>query len=170
MAQRVRYVRPQQQLEALLAKLPGAIAGRGPDPTGGQARTVLKKAADALKKLIQQAFLVKSRGGRDAAGLRWAALKNPRRPGRGILYVTGKLYRSLRPGGRGIKVRTGPGWFSVGIATKNGIRHHRGTRTIPARRLWPEPNRFPRRWWQVIGHAVAQGLAEVAARAVRQGR
>lgn len=64
----------QAELERALVALPRAIAGLEPDPTGVAQRLQLRVGVTLLS-LIQQAFIVKSRGGVGSDGIQWKPLK-----------------------------------------------------------------------------------------------
>lgn len=66
----------RQQLRELLANLPMLLSGRGnPTTSGDRVRTsTLKAGAVELLSIIQEAFIAKSRGGTDEAGITWKPL------------------------------------------------------------------------------------------------
>src|SRR5437868_10069394 len=146
MAQRiiVRTRLSRAEARRVIAALPAVASGRAPDTTGEARRMQLAIGAVALS-LVKQAFVQKSEGRADEAGLRWEPLAPStvakRRKGRGqgaplILRDTGLLFNSLSPG---ISARPNPGQVIVGTNDPKAAWHHRGTTTIPARPLWPDP-------------------------------
>lgn len=64
----------QAQVQALLAQLVQALTGQASDPTGMAQQLQLRLGLMALS-LLKGAFVVKAKGGTDAAGLSWAPLK-----------------------------------------------------------------------------------------------
>jgi len=70
----ITYRGTSDQVRAVLRRLPAALAGRAPDPLG-IARGIQLRLGVALLSKIQQAFIVKSRGGTGDDGIRWAPLK-----------------------------------------------------------------------------------------------
>lgn len=124
-------------------------------------------------ELVQKAFQVKSRGGTDQAGLRWAPLspvtvrrrraKGDRRREPLILQDTRELARSLRsrsnprsagsspPRVEGQIFRLTEGAVTVGSTNWKGLLHHVGSPPkLPQRRLWPPPSDWPSSWWTAI--------------------
>jgi hypothetical protein len=61
------------ELEAVLRQLPGILAGTEAD-VGGIARGFKMRVSFAFFSLVKEAFIVKSRGGTDAAGIKWPPL------------------------------------------------------------------------------------------------
>jgi hypothetical protein len=59
---------------ALLHQLPAVLAGKASDPTGGAMRALLMAMGVQALTIIKTAFLEKSRGGTDEAGITWAPL------------------------------------------------------------------------------------------------
>lgn len=79
-----------------------------------------------------------------------------------ILYDSGELLNSLTSGIR-------DGYITISTARKGAAAHHYGTTRIPQRRLWPDPNRWPSRWWQDIANALRDGLVEMIKEDLRGG-
>lgn len=81
----------RQQLKDLLRSIPRALAGSG-DPLG-IARSIQLRAGVALLSKVQQAFIIKSRGGTGEDGIKWKPLKREtiaqRRIGKGDLQGIG---------------------------------------------------------------------------------
>jgi hypothetical protein len=69
----VRYRGTRADVRRLLARLVGALSGKGADD--GTARAVQLRMGTAALSLIQQAFLIKSRGGTGSDGVKWPPLK-----------------------------------------------------------------------------------------------
>lgn len=162
----------RSEARRLLAAVPALVSGRTPDPTG-LVRSLQLLAGQAALALIKDAFVTKSRGGTDGAGDRWEPLKPAtvahRRQGRGagapeILRDTGVLLNSLSPGVAGNVLDAKPGEIIVGSNVPYARFHHEGTDTIPARRLWPEPRRWPAPWWRDIAGEVRDGVVRLAVR------
>lgn len=63
----------REELEGFLDRLPGILAGTEADHMG-IAHGFRMRVATAFFSLIKEAFIVKSRGGTDAAGISWPAL------------------------------------------------------------------------------------------------
>lgn len=59
-------------LKRFLKSLPAILSGEIPDPTGGGVRALYTRLGMAALAIIRDAFVVKARGGMDAAGLKWA--------------------------------------------------------------------------------------------------
>lgn len=79
--------------------------------------------------------------------------------GQGILKRTGALYESLE---------AVPGKVAATSALPYASYHHKGTRRIPARPLWPA--RLPQAWSQALGREGARALGEILARLASGGR
>jgi phage gpG-like protein len=143
---------------------------------GHVADAVMSRVGNAVLKHVSRAFSVKARGGTDEAGERWQPLSrytiarrkakyNGTPPhGNEILRETGTLGDSLKPGAT---MMTGPplqvfsaknGVAVVGTNRKYAGKHHRGTKYIPQRRLWPAPKKWPPSWWQDLLRVAADGL------------
>ncbi len=233
-----------------IGRIPGAISGRRPvSGLGSAVRQLYVRMGLAALDLIQQAFVVKSRGGTDEAGDRWQPLapstivrRNARprtRPRdryhpsaaltpkqrerwwflykRGLVWYrgdkahaaaaawvklraeggartlrdrfsiggqveilrdTGLLKNSLSPGVSAdaagaspprVKAqvfRLGRGEVIVGTNRQGAAAHHRGLGHVPRRPLWPDPSRWPARWWAVIAGQLRQGIDDITARAL----
>lgn len=91
----------RQQVDARLRKAVAAVLGHVPDSRGvGEA--LLTRVGVRLLSLIQQAFIVKARGGTDSAGIKWAPLSPATIAQRRVssaekkrLGITGKRVRGL---------------------------------------------------------------------------
>lgn len=73
MSDRIQTSMSRQDVHAALAKLPGLLSGKLPDPSGIVQDTLRQLGEEALNR-IHGAFLHKSRGGVDEAGISWAPL------------------------------------------------------------------------------------------------
>lgn len=71
---RVTWNGTREELHALLGRLPAVLSGRAPDPLG-LARGLQLRLGVALLSKVQQAFLIKSRGGTGDDGITWPPLK-----------------------------------------------------------------------------------------------
>lgn len=174
----------------MLRSLPATLAGKAADPTG-LARGVMLLAAVQASSLVRQAFVVKSRGGTDEAGITWTPLdpktvarrrsglrkgqkrkKGTQPPPVEMLRDTGRLLASLTPTqdgpGPGGIVRVERGFVLVGTNVKYAAAQHYGTRHIPARPFWPEPGRWPERWKRAILARIREGVAAAVADLLRQ--
>lgn len=69
----VTYRGSRSSLLAKLEALPAVLAGHLPDPTGAVQQLSLALGVQTLG-LIREAFLIKARGGTDAAGIKWQGL------------------------------------------------------------------------------------------------
>lgn len=50
----------------------------------------------------------------------------------------------------------------VGTNRKHAAAHHKGIPgKLPQRRLWPKPNRWPAKWWDLLLSQARQGMIEV---------
>lgn len=100
-SQTIHFRGNRAQLRRELVGLVRAATGRAPDPTGLAKGVQLRVGVTALS-LIQQAFIVKSRGGTGSDGITWKPLKREtiaqrRTSGaeRKALGITGKRVRGL---------------------------------------------------------------------------
>ena len=87
-----------------------------------------------------------------------------------ILRDTGLLLNSLSPGVASPHrvFRVGRGEVIVGTNRKGAGAHHRGVPgRLPQRRLWPDPRRWPKSWWQDVTDQVKQGAVDVALEILR---
>jgi len=162
----------RSEARRLLASVPAICAGRLPDPTG-VVRSLYMLIGQVALGHIKKAFVEKSAGGADELGDRWEPLSqntiDGRRVGRGvgtvqILRDTGVLLNSLSPGGPGNLIDAIPGGVSIGTNVPYAIYQHFGTKTIPARRLWPEPYRWPDAWWSDIADEARDGVARLCSK------
>jgi hypothetical protein len=81
-----------------------------------------------------------------------------------ILRDTGLLLNSLSPGVQNKGVfRVGRGEVIIGTNRKWAGVHHRGSkkRGIPQRRLWPNPKRWPSKWWKGMLRQAKDGVINV---------
>ena len=101
----VSYSGSRADLRALLRKLPAILSGAVGDPYG-VARGLQLRLGVALLSKVQQAFLVKSRGGTGDDGIKWAPLKREtiaqRRVGKGDLSAIGIKGASAKGRVRGL--------------------------------------------------------------------
>lgn len=159
------------------------LVGTIPKRATGNSRvmnTALRNSATVLMNHIRTAFLVKTKGGTDQAGLRWAPLsprtvanrskKRPRFKGlkgarTDILIETGELLKSLTPKARNphTVLRAGLGQVILGTSRKWARTHHKGAPKlrIPQRRLWPVPARWPHTWKQELLGTVREGIVNL---------
>ena len=63
----------RESIKAALRQVPGILAGKSPDPTG-EGKALLQALGMQALGIVKAAFLVKARGGTDAAGIQWAPL------------------------------------------------------------------------------------------------
>lgn len=88
-----------------------------------------------------------------------------------ILRDTGLLLNSLSPGvGSENQVfRLGRGEVIVGTNRKHAKAHHEGVPgKLPQRRLWPEPGKWPAKWWLDIAEQARAGLVDITIQMVKQ--
>lgn len=155
-----------------LRLLPAVMSGRSPDALG-LARGLQLRLATHTLSLIQQSFLVKSRGGTGSEGVQWAplaksTLTKKRMGGTGradILRDTSRLLRSLNPGyletpsGEPEQiVRLGLGEVVIGSNCPYIDYHQRGTKTIPARPIFPADGKLPAPWEDDLAETALGGL------------
>lgn len=70
-----RTTTSRERLRELLANLPSLLAGRSTTTAGERIRqAALKAGAVELLSIIQEAFIIKARGGTDEAGITWKPL------------------------------------------------------------------------------------------------
>jgi hypothetical protein len=100
-AETTRFRGTKADVRRILVRLVNILAGREPDP-GGIVRAVQLRIGTTALSLIQQAFIVKSRGGTGSDGITWKPLKREtiaRRPTtageRKKLGIGGKRERGL---------------------------------------------------------------------------
>lgn len=67
-----------------------------------------------------------------------------------MLRDTGILFNSLSPGVPGNVLESRPGAVIVGTNVPYALAHHRGGLHLPRRRLWPDPEKWPPRWWSEL--------------------
>lgn len=86
-----------------------------------------------------------------------------------ILRDTGILLNSLSPGVTSAEqiFKVGPGEVIVGTNRVGASWHHEGKENCPQRRLWPEPDRWPSRWWDDILEQGRMGLIDVTIQLIR---
>lgn len=101
MSATVTFHGSRADVEAIVARLPAILAGTDP-VAADQVEQILLRGGVALLSKIQQAFIVKSRGGTDEAGISWPPLKRATIAGRRITTaekratgVTGRRERGL---------------------------------------------------------------------------
>lgn len=109
-------------------------------------------------------FIIKSEGGKTLIG-RYGTRKAL------ILNHTGELLKSLTPGSNSPYqiIKVDKGQVTIGTSRKGAMVHHHGAprKGIPQRRLWPDTSKWPRRWWDHISRQIQLGIAEMAAKKVR---
>lgn len=148
------------------------LSGKVADPTGATRRVVRAGAEKALE-LVRMSFVVRSKGGTDATGLKWkplkpATLKAKRKAGEppDALVRSGSLLGSLGVGAKkglsvkAITLRDSPAAIAIGTDIPYAAHHHRGTKSLPRRPLWPDPKDWPAAWWQQIANAMASQMAK----------
>ena len=185
-------------LRKLLLDLPKLLAGKVPDPYG-VVRGFKVRVASALLSQVQQDFVRKARGGTGRDGVKWLPLAAStvaarlRKAGGGaktgkgkgkakgkyagsveILRDTGELFRSLSPGvedrpsnAPGQVLRTTTNRIVVGTNKKTW--HQKGTKRLPARRLWPADGKIPPAWRPAVKAAMKRGVAAIVTEYVRRG-
>jgi len=171
------------QLRRALERLPQVLAGEAPD-AHGIARGLQLRLGVALLSQVQQAFIVKSRGGRGSDGVKWAPLSprtlTARRTGPGgsadILRDTGRLLRSLTPGVEDRPSNApeqvfelGKGELTIGTNCPYAKFHQEGTERIPARPIVPVDGTLPERWERAIEAAAVRGLIAAVEELGRRG-
>lgn len=120
---------------------------------------VARRVGDEVLRQIRIAYVVKALGGEDLAGERWLPTARKKRR---ILRETDTLFRSLSPGsGSPYQVfYFGVGEVTVGTSVPYAAHHHHGTRSMPQRRLWPEPSKWPPAWWSAVAEQARRGVLE----------
>ena len=96
MAEVVQFNGSRDELLALMSRLPAILSGQTADPLG-IARGLQLRLGVALMSKVQQAFVVKSRGGTGEDGIRWAPLTRATIAGR---RTTATERRAAGVGGR----------------------------------------------------------------------
>jgi len=166
------YVRATRAaVRRAVASIPAAAVSGGP-----LADTVLTRAGVAILGTISQAFRTKMLGGTDEAGDRWRQLSPEtlrRRRSRknysvDILRETSLLLRSLTPRDDSPPdipesvFRVRPGEAIIGTNRPWARSHHKGTKRIPQRRIWPAVDRWPGWWYSNIAEHARDGLVDLA--------
>lgn len=134
---------------------------------------MLLRVGKVLLKLIRQSFIIKSKGGTDTTGIRWAPLqpstikrkkKTTRRARSDILNDTGELLKSLTPDSNNKYqiLRISRGKLVIGTSREGAAKHHKGdlAKRIPQRKLWPDPQNWPDSWWEEILTEVQKGVVD----------
>ncbi len=163
-------VRIRGSARAKIAKLKDALRGH-------KGQKVLRAIGQAMLTEIHKAFLVKSAGGTDEAGDRWADLAkftvSEKKRGKyaknatAILMESGELANSLKPpqgsGRRKSQVfSVANGQLVLGTEREWSWTHQKGIAPwLPERRLWPPPRQWPASWWKRINEAAKMALIEV---------
>jgi hypothetical protein len=163
-----------------LRRLPATLHTSGARPV----QRFLVRLGLSAQGFLYEGFLAKSEGLADASGLRWkklaaATIRKKQRTApanaRRILREFDDLKRSLRPGMRPENAgdmppriplqvfRVRPGSVTFGTSRPEADKHHRGTRRLPRRRLWPQPERWPTLWWRRLLGQASQGIVHVIA-------
>jgi hypothetical protein len=125
-------------LNAALAALPSVIAGVGADPAG-VGESLCKRMGVALLSQIQQAFVVKARGGVGSDGIAWKPLKRATIAAR---RTTAKEKKSLGVGGKRVRGLLTPAqdklWRRVfaGQKARMDLRGIPGSAAIAAKMAW----------------------------------
>lgn len=183
MATTIHVQATREAVRAALLALPAELHAGGPLVDA----MMLRVGMTALGH-IRRAYITKARGGTDEAGLRWAPLKSStvagRRGGKKMsrkerstrsvetLRDTGILLNSLSPGtnapGQILEVERNE--VTVGTDVPYAKFHHYGTKRMPQRRLWPDPNDWPDSWWEDIAEQAREGLMEVVAQLAMEAK
>lgn len=157
-----------------LQSLPAVISGRLPDPLG-LGKVFFTYIGNAVLKLIQDDFVVKSNGGAGAGGVTWAPLKEAtleRRRRKGIeheeiLKQTEALLESLTPDQNnavdaariaGQVFEYAVGSITVGSDVPYADYHQNGTAYMPARLIVPLSGDLPVEWESAVDEAIAEAL------------
>jgi hypothetical protein len=147
-------------------------------------RQVLVRIGLAMQGVISRAFKRKSDGGLDATGAKWKPLspvtvakkkRTAPQNARRILREHDLLLHSLEPAVRPENApsfpprrpfqvfRVGPRGIEIGTSRPFALLHHRGTRRLPRRPLWPDPRQWPASWWaRVLAEARAGAMKYLA--------
>lgn len=167
----------RRELYRLLKRVPALMKKAG---TGNP---VLVRVGNAVLGKVHRAFMQKATGGADEANLQWpplakstVAYKKRRGFFTEILRERGPLGDSLEPtiglrlpqAKRNQVFRVRRGSVEVGTSRKGALAHHLGTRHLPQRRLWPEPDKWPQSWWTAIQEAVMLGAVEIITQLVEK--
>ncbi len=165
-----------------LAKLPKSVT------EGKYSKQLLTRLSQVVFTLIRESFLIKSSGGTDAAGDRWAPLQpstilarkrkgGSKRYRQAILRDSGKLLKSLSPSDQyGISTdqifRIEKGAIVIGTKRKGAMTHHYGSpkKGIPQRKLWPDPQSWPDSWWKKIKEVIVEEIVKITKEIVRDAR
>lgn len=144
-----------RELRAELAQLGKILAGKARDRTG-MGKLWKSYFTRRLLDHLYRAYREKAKGTTDALGRYWEPL-SPRTlakkgPRKGILRVTDRLYKSLRPGevvggtyapsGEDQVVRFKSGTIEIDIKVPYFDYHQEGTMRIPQRLIIPSPEKM----------------------------
>jgi hypothetical protein len=156
----------REELLEELRKIPRVMAGDA-HPQSREILNIVERAiGNAFLEKVSEAFIVKSLGGTDEAGIHWKPLHPMTVFQKGhdtILVDTGELLHSLRARvASAFQVfETEPGRVTVG--TTRYPEHHTGdpSRNLPERPFWPHDGNLPPSWWDAIFRAVLEAMPEV---------
>lgn len=87
-----------------------------------------------------------------------------------ILIDSGKLLDSLTPASTSDDqvLNAGNGTVAVGTSVEYASKHHHGIPgKLPRRRLWPEPNKWPKSWWNEILNEIRTAIMDLVVDKVR---
>jgi phage gpG-like protein len=160
-----------------LQSLPAVLSGRLPDPLG-LGKVFFTHIGNAVLKLIQDDFLVKSKGGTGAGGVAWAPLKEStleRRRRKGIeheeiLKQTESLLESLTPDQNnavdavriaGQVFEYAVGSITVGTDIPYADYHQNGTAYMPPRPIVPLSGDLPVEWESAVDQAIEEAFQVV---------
>jgi hypothetical protein len=160
----------RREVVALLRSLPARASGHQHVGATSTQRLYVRIGL-TVQDFLYRAFRQKSQGQADATGLRWPKLapltirlKRRTAPANAtkILREFDDLSRSLEPAARPADAQPLPprrrlqvfelrtGSITLGTRRPYALAHHQGVPQLrlPQRRLWPEPSRWVRSWWE----------------------
>ena len=153
----VRYKGTRAQVVAAVQRAVKAAMGD---------QAMLKEVGQAVQEVVYEAFLIKTVGGTDAAGLRWEPLADmtvKKKKSDVILVEHNELEESLKPGAsRPIYqifrvLRDG---VVVGTDRPFAFLQHLGGKRLPQRRLWAKLRNWPREWWWLVKKPAKLGVVK----------
>jgi hypothetical protein len=169
----------RQQIIDTLYSIVSGLAGRTELP---ERQRINRLLAMQVLSIIKEAYVIKSRGGTDAAGEWWPDISEiTKRIKKSdlILIDKSRLIASLSPiegsipDGQVLNHR--PDGFDVGtnIKSEKGVPypylHHEGKGGMKKRRLWPEPADWPAEWNKLMIDQLRDAIIAVMVERLVQG-
>ncbi len=124
-------------------------------PSNPDIEPIYRRAADALLLKVKEEYDLKSRGGTDAAGIKWKLTKRFLETHSPMLFRTGDLFKSLEA-------------ESVnGVITVRAVVDYAAF-VLKSRPAWPEDGELPDEWWEVLAKEFREGVKELIEKRLAQ--